>query len=115
MSLSSSLVFQLSCQRTQEDRFCLVCVLERSSPFLLLSQTYVGKPILGNGTVISLEVWAEVTWGVLPSTACGVPRFQSGLHFSNPKPRRIGGITCPDPKSSYLFMFLSCKLELFPS
>lgn len=65
--------------------------------------------------MISPKVWAEVTWGVLPSTACDVPGFQSRLHFSNPKPRRIGGITCPDPKSSYLSMFHSCKLELFPS
>lgn len=115
-SLNSSFVSQLPCQRTQEDGFCLACVLERSppSPFLLLSQIYVGKPVLGNGMVISPEVWAEVTWGVLPSTACDVPRFQSGLHFSNPKPRRIGGITCPASKSSYLSMFRSCKLELFP-
>lgn len=110
--MNSPFVSQLPCQRTQEDGFCLVC-FGKIPPFLLLSQTCVGKLVLGNATVISLEVWAEVTWGVLPSTACDVPRFQSGLHFSNPKPGRIGGITCPDPESSYLSMFHSCKLELF--
>lgn len=42
----------------------------------------MGEP--APGTLTSLHVWAEVTWGVLPSssTVCGVPKFQSRPWFS---------------------------------
>lgn len=113
MSMNSSPAFQLPRQRMQEDVFCLLCTFGKLSPCVFQSQTHVGKP--APGTVTSLRVWAEVTWGVLPSTVCVVPEFQSRLHFSNAKPRRIWEITCPDPELSYLSMFHSCSLELFPS
>lgn len=58
-------------------------------------------------------VWA-VTWGVLSSTVCDVPEFQGRLQFSNPRLRGTGEITCLEPVLSYLSMFHSCKLEIFP-
>lgn len=52
--------------------------------FVFLSQPLpVGEP--APGTLTSLHAWAEVTWGVLPSTICDGPKFQNRLQFSKSK------------------------------
>jgi hypothetical protein len=114
--LNPSPAFQLSCQRTQEDMFCLVCVFWKAFPlcFFYLRHMWASQQ-LETGLRQARKYGLRSLGKFLLRTVCDVLEFQSRLHFSNPKLRRIGEITHPDPQLSYLSVFHPCKLEFFPS
>jgi hypothetical protein len=116
LSLNPSPAFQLSCQRTQEDMFCLVCVFWKAFPlcFFYLRHMWASQQ-LETGLRQARKYGLRSLGKFLLRTVCDVLEFQSRLHFSNPKLRRIGEITHPDPQLSYLSVFHPCKLEFFPS